>query len=76
MPQASNMHRALMEKWFGDPIDDGPPSLFLISRGYTETRGYWRKPTPAHTVSHEEACCLDFLMDEWDHAFLWDAPTE
>jgi hypothetical protein len=69
MPQASDEQRALMERWFGDPIDDGAPRRFLLSHGYTESKGFWRKPTPAHTVSHAEGECIDFLCDEWDFAF-------
>lgn len=69
MPQATDEQRALMERWFGDPIDDGGPYRFLMARGYTEKAGWLFKPTPSHTVSLEEGACIDFLCDEWD--FGW-----
>ena len=69
MPSASDALRSLMEKWFGDPIDDGPPHRFLTSRGWTERSGMWKPPVPAHNPSREEICCLCFLRDEWDYDF-------
>ena len=69
MPQATDEQRDLMRKWFGDRIDDGPPSAFLLSRGYVCDRGWWRKPTSAHKISKEEGACIDFLCDEWDHGY-------
>lgn len=71
MPQASDEQRALMKRWFGDPIDDRPPTEFLLAHGYVVDQvGLWRKPTSAHRVSYAEGACLDFLCDEWDHAFV------
>ena len=72
MPQASDEQRALMERWFGDPIDDVRPIQFLWSRGYDFQENkpwHWRKPTRFHTVSPEEQACVDFLVDEWDHTY-------
>lgn len=73
MPQATDELRGLMEKWFGDPIDDGPPMRFLFSRGYSEDRGLIRPPVPAHTVSCEEYACIAFMRDEWDYSFAGSA---
>jgi hypothetical protein len=70
MPSASNNQRALMQKWFGNEIDDGNPMRFLQSHGWTEKSGMLIKPTPSHTVSaYELECCL-FLRDEWDYGFM------
>lgn len=69
MPQASNEDREKMNEYFGDPIDDGPPSTFLISLGYTESRGWWSKPAKDHQPTQKELDCLNFLCDEWDHAY-------
>lgn len=69
MPQASDEQRELMRRWFGDPIDDGPPYRFLMARGYADRRGMLVKPTSAHTVSTEEWECICFLCDEWDYGF-------
>lgn len=72
MPQASDEQQALMERWFGDPIDDHGPIRFLYSRGYTfhyGQTGHWRKPARFHTISFEEQACADFLVDEWDHTY-------
>ncbi len=70
MPQASDEQRELMKRWFGDPIDDRGPHQFLLAHGYTIHKGFWRKPTPSHTISHAEGECIDFLCDEWDHGFV------
>lgn len=70
MPQASDEQRAQMAKWFGgNGIDDGPPMRFLLARGWTERGGMWRKPTEGYTPSYYEWACLEFLCDEWDHAY-------
>jgi len=69
MPQAADEQRALMGKWFGDEVGDGGPHTFLLSRGYTEKAGLISKPTPSHTMSSEEAECIEFLCDEWDYAY-------
>lgn len=67
MPQATDELRGLMEKWFGNAIDDGPPMRFLESRGYVLKKDWcWLLPTPAHTVKREELMCLSFLQQEWD----------
>lgn len=67
MPQSSDEMRALMEKWFGDPVGDKGPMLFLQSRGYTlGGKWEWKLPTPSHTVSFEELKCIQFLIEEWD----------
>jgi hypothetical protein len=67
MPTASDSLRGLMEKWFGDPIDESGPLAFLKAHGYTEfANGMLRPPVPAHTWTREELACVQFLMDEWD----------
>ena len=67
MPTASSSQRALMEKWFGDPIDESGPINFLESHGYVLTQTFhWRKPVPCHTVSDDEWECMLFLIEEWD----------
>lgn len=68
MPQALDEQRELMVKWFGD-FDCWLPLEFLLSRGYTDTKGWIAKPTPSHTISAEEGECIDFLCDEWDFGF-------
>lgn len=76
MPQASDQQRALMEKWFGDPVDDTGPYAFLMARGYQEWAGLLIKPVPAHAVSEYEWACIEFLADEWDFGFEPDATIE
>lgn len=76
MPQASDLQRALMAKWFpkctngfdnDSGIDDGVAIAFLLARGWTETSGLWHKPTLSYQPSVYEVECLTFLRDEWDH---------
>lgn len=73
MPQASDEMRDLMAKYFPFEnecgVDDWQPTKFLLARGYTEERGWWTKPTPSHSISDYEWHCLNFLCDEWDHAY-------
>jgi hypothetical protein len=69
MPTASDEQREMMRKWFGDPVDDSGPYIFLRRHGYTDHAGMWRKPTPAHTISDAEWQCIVFLCDEWDYGF-------
>lgn len=72
MPQANIALRRLMEKWFGDRIADDNPRHFLASRGYVLRDDWcWAPPTPAHSVSFEEAACVLFLMEEWDYGGIW-----
>lgn len=67
MPSASDEQHKLMEKWFGDPVDERGPIAFLQSHGYVLRRDWhWTKPTPSHTISDDEWECLKFLCDEWD----------
>lgn len=72
MPQATGDFRALMNKWFGDPISEQGPMQHLFSRGFTEANGLWYKPTPSYTPSVYDVACLLFLRDEWD--FDWAEP--
>lgn len=67
MPQASDDLRDLMGLMFGDRISDGPPTEFLVSRGYQVQPGWtWLPPSPDHIVSEKEWLCISFLVDEWD----------
>lgn len=70
MPQTTDELRALMGEWFGDEIDDHPPTAFLLSHGFTEEGGHWKPPVPYHNVSREELACLRFLLEEWDHDYV------
>jgi hypothetical protein len=70
MPQATDEQRDLMRKWFGDPIDSWGPMQFLLSHGFTCDEGRWRSPVPHHNTSEDEYTCLQFLIDEWDHAMF------
>lgn len=70
MPQASEEQRLLMLKWFGDPISDEGPIMFLRSHGFVmhpNAPGYWKPPVDSYTVSRDEWECLNFLTGEWDH---------
>ena len=69
MPTASDWQRALMEKWFGDPIDDSGPLDLLFSHGFVDDRGILRPPVPSHTVNIVEWECIAFLINEWDYGF-------
>jgi hypothetical protein len=69
MPTASDEQRAWMERWFGDPIDDGGPMRLLLSHGFTEKAGMISPPVPSHTLNFVEWECLAFLIDEWDYGW-------
>ena len=69
MPQAPDEQRDLMNKWFGDPINDGPPYQLLISHGFTEKAGCFFPPVSSHKISDIEHECLQFLVDEWDYGY-------
>lgn len=67
MPQATDEQRALMQKWFGDEIDETGPIKFLESHGYTLLANWlWEKPVSSHSISDAEYECLSFLVNEWD----------
>ncbi len=81
MPQASDEDRNRMAQYFGDDgINDWPPTEFLIKAGFTERAGWWTKPSKDHVVTEKEYECLNFLCDEWDHAYDFretlDAPSK
>lgn len=68
MPQASDELRNIMDKWFGDGIDDYAPRQFLYARGYILTNDWcWKPPARFHTISQEEYTCMLFLVQEWDY---------
>jgi hypothetical protein len=69
MPQATDELRAIMEKRFGDRIDESGPLQHLLAQGFSE-RGGMLRPPPDHRVSDEEWECIEFLCDEWDFAYL------
>lgn len=73
MPQAGNLHRALMKKWFGDEINEQGPLQFLFSHGFLEVEsGVLITPVPSHTLSADERACISFLINEWDFYYLPD----
>ncbi len=44
---------------------------FLERQGYVLTEAWgWRKPSPSHVVSAEEADAIRYLTDEWDFGGL------
>jgi len=70
MPQASDEDRAKMKKYFGDGIDDAPPTQYLVSKGWKFPRGgLIEKPAPDYKPSQKEWDCLYFLCDEWDYGY-------
>lgn len=70
MPQASDALRSKMGEYFGDEIDDTKPYEFLNSQGLREQRGHWTVPAD-FPVTAKVINCLNFLCDEWDHAWKW-----
>ncbi len=49
------------------------PMRLLERQGYTLTKDWrWRRPSPAHVVTPEEADAIKFLSDEWDFGGLVD----
>lgn len=68
-PQATNGLRELMNLWFNDPVDETGPWNLLVSRGWTDTAGMLRPPTPSYNPSQIELACIDFLCQEWDYAY-------
>ena len=71
MPSASDESRDLMIKWFGC-IDTHGPEAFLKSHGYVLTPQWvWLKPTESHSISAEEAECVQFLICEWDYGGIY-----
>jgi len=68
MPSAPTDLQDLMTRWFGS-IDLYGPLALLHSHGYRERAGMIILPTPAHTVSHDEDKCIDFLFQEWDFGY-------
>lgn len=69
MPQATDELRAIMEKRFGDPIDETGPLQYLMSCGYSERGGMLTPTFFDHKISERESECIQFLCDEWDFAF-------
>lgn len=69
MPQTTDALRALMKRWFGDPVATHGPILFLESHGWTEEGGLFIPPVSHHNVSREELACLRFLAEEWDYSY-------
>jgi hypothetical protein len=65
MPKATDDLYNQVYEWFGG-IDIYGPLDFLESHGFKEHGGVISPPTPAHTVSRDEAVCIDFLFQEWD----------
>jgi hypothetical protein len=58
-----------MKQYYGDPIDDWGPMYYLFQCGWKEASpGFWHKPTD-HEPTTQEWDSLQFLCDEWDHAY-------
>jgi hypothetical protein len=58
-----------MVDYFGDAIADWPPTAFLLDQGWNESGGTWQPPAFPHEISEKEWDCVQFLCDEWDHAY-------
>lgn len=73
MPSTTDEMRALMKKWFGDPVSDAGPLNFLLSRGWTDKAGLLEPPVPSHRASPYELKCVLFLIEEWDYGWngMW-----
>lgn len=70
MPQADDERRALMQKYFGNPVDYAGPTKYLKACGWKESSvGWWRSPAPMSEVTEKEYECFLFLRDEWDHDY-------
>lgn len=69
MPESMPQQRALMNQWFGNPVDDKGPWEFLMARGWTDKAGLIVPPVSAHNPSPYELECIWFLCDEWDYAY-------
>ena len=62
-----------MRRLFGDPIDDMGPINFLLEHGWTAHAFLWSKPGATSTnITKDEANCLAFLADEWDHDYYFE----
>lgn len=71
MPSASAELRELMNKRFGDPVDDSGPIEYLQEVGYKFDRDGMIQPKPGVTclkdMTEDEFVCLLFLVHEWDY---------
>ena len=67
MPIATEELRDKMGEYFGDRIGDWEPRAFLLDQGWTESNGTWN--SPPRPITDKEWNCLDFLVQEWDHAY-------
>jgi len=67
MPTANDELREKMQEYFGDPIDDAGPARFLRDCGWTEVKDVWTEG--AEQTTQKEWDCMQFLIDEWDHAY-------
>lgn len=74
MPSASDEMRERMRVRFGDSIDDGGPTKYLIDAGYKLQKD-WRWTPKTGVTSYEDMTedeyeCLLFLVREWDFGGL------
>jgi hypothetical protein len=58
-----------MEKYFGDAIDDAPPTQYLVGKGWKFRGGLIEKPASDYKPGQKEWDCLYFLCDEWDYGY-------
>lgn len=73
MPQASDELRAKMGELFGHGldksfIDDWPPTEYLLNRNWKCDKGWWTPPADESKIADSEWDCMQFLIEEWDHA--------
>lgn len=68
MPQA---RKELVERWGGeDGIGEDKAVNYLIRQGWKEVGfGLWRSPVEYFELMTAEKEALEFLIDEWDHAY-------
>jgi len=70
MPQASQELQEIIQHRFHS-LDECGPVDFLKSRGYIfNGRGVFTTPSLQHVIKDDEIPCIDFLVYEWDYAYL------
>jgi hypothetical protein len=71
MPRAIDDLRAIRRWSKTGYVGAEEPMRFLEHQGYVLTKLWgWRKPSPSHEVTAEEADAIQFLVDEWDFGGL------
>jgi hypothetical protein len=71
MPKASDELRKWKRWGRQGSVGQQKPMTFLERQGYVLTERWgWRKPSPSHVVSAQEADAIQYLIHEWDFAGL------